>query len=338
MWYFFCILRVGALWYNALTMPISTKTIIFYFILALNIFGVFGLFWYQDMQLQQLRTTHASVRRELVSTSRELALTKIELQKNSDTLNQMHVSIDSLNHLLATTQGEKSNLQESVIELQSFLDAMQEQIAGVSGTVGTLEKLSNTDKELLQKYSKVYFLNENFVPRALFGISPEYLVEPDKPKLILGDVFPFLQNMLDDAKVAGVDLRIISAYRSFGEQSALKSTYKVTYGSGSANKFSADQGYSEHQLGTTIDLSSKTLGLKYTLIEKDKAFAWLTENAYKYGFVLSYPKNNKFYIYEPWHWRFVGKTLALRLHSENKYFYDLTQREIDQYLVLIFDR
>ena len=233
-------------------MPVSTKTIIFYIILALNIAGVFGLFWYQDMQLKRERTAHVLTQGELTKTTQALTSTNKELQKRDDALKQMNVSIDSLNHLLVTTEGEKINLQESVTELQTFLDAMQEQIAGVSGTVGTLEKLSNTDKELLQKYSKVYFLNENFVPRALSGISPEYLIEPEKTKLILGDVFPFLQNMLDDAKTAGVDLRIISAYRSFGEQSALKSIYKVTYGSGSANKFSADQGYSEHQLGTTV--------------------------------------------------------------------------------------
>ena len=41
--------------------------------------------------------------------------------------------------------------------------------------------------------------------------------------------------------------------------------------------------------------------------------------------------------HEPWHWRFVGVALATRLHNENKSFYDLTQREIDAYLVSIFD-
>ncbi|MEK7495870.1 MAG: D-alanyl-D-alanine carboxypeptidase family protein, partial [Patescibacteria group bacterium] len=64
---------------------------------------------------------------------------------------------------------------------------------------------------------------------------------------------------------------------------------------------------------------------------------WLTENAYKYGFILSYPKQNTYYRFEPWHWRFVGVALATKLHDGNKYFYDLSQREIDQYLVSIFD-
>ncbi|PJC82708.1 hypothetical protein CO006_02150, partial [Candidatus Roizmanbacteria bacterium CG_4_8_14_3_um_filter_35_14] len=61
------------------------------------------------------------------------------------------------------------------------------------------------------------------------------------------------------------------------------------------------------------------------------------ENAYKYGFILSYPKQNTYYQFEPWHWRFVGMTLATKLHDTNQYFYNLAQREIDLYLISIFD-
>jgi len=53
---------------------------------------------------------------------------------------------------------------------------------------------------------------------------------------------------------------------------------------------------------------------------KTKAYQWLLNNAYKYGFILSYPENNEYYIYEPWHWRFVGIKLATKLHNENKFF------------------
>jgi hypothetical protein len=52
--------------------------------------------------------------------------------------------------------------------------------------------------------------------------------------------------------------------------------------------------------------------------------------------VLSYPKNNSYYVYEPWHWRFVGVVLSSKLRQEGKNFYDLDQREIDNYLIDIF--
>jgi zinc D-Ala-D-Ala carboxypeptidase len=134
----------------------------------------------------------------------------------------------------------------------------------------------------------------------------------------------------------GVDLKVVSAYRSFAEQSSLKSTYTMVYGTG-ANQFSADQGYSEHQLGTTVDLTMPEIGSTFTGFDQSKAFAWLAKNAYKYGFILSYPKNNTYYQYEPWHWRFVGRDLARYLHNQGKNFYDLDQRVIDEYKVSFFD-
>ena len=148
---------------------------------------------------------------------------------------------------------------------------------------------------------------------------------------------PFLTKMLDDANNASVIIQITSAYRSFSMQAAIKSSHLMKYGAG-ANSFSADQGYSEHQLATTVDLTTPNLepilDIKF---ETTPASVWLINNAYKYGFILSYPRNNTYYQYEPWHWRFVGVELATKLHNENKYFYDLTQREIDTYLAKIFD-
>ena len=152
-----------------------------------------------------------------------------------------------------------------------------------------------------------------------------------------GGIEPFLKILLDVATSSNVDIRIISAYRSFGTQSELKSSYTVVYGAGTANKFSADQGYSEHQLGTTVDFTTAKLGANFSAFEKTQTFQWLAAEAYKYGFILSYPKNNAYYRFEPWHWRFVGRSLAEKLHNEGKFFYDLEQREIDKYLVSIFD-
>ncbi len=110
----------------------------------------------------------------------------------------------------------------------------------------------------------------------------------------------------------------------------------MQYGAG-ANTFSADQGYSEHQLGTTVDFSSDEIGGGLTDFQNTKAFAWLEENAHRYGFTLSYPEANEYYIYEPWHWRFVGQELADDLYDDGKHFYDYDQRTIDEYLISIFD-
>ncbi|OHB11524.1 MAG: hypothetical protein A3H60_01405 [Candidatus Zambryskibacteria bacterium RIFCSPLOWO2_02_FULL_44_12b] len=130
---------------------------------------------------------------------------------------------------------------------------------------------------------------------------------------------------------------IASAFRSFETQASLKSEYRVVYGAGTANQFSADQGYSEHQLGTAMDFTTPSVGGAFSKFPADPAYDWLQDNAHKYGFVLSYPENNSYYKFEPWHWRFVGVALATFLHGEGKYFYDLDQREIDTYLIKLFD-
>src|SRR5262249_29677908 len=160
---------------------------------------------------------------------------------------------------------------------------------------------------LLQKYSKVYFLNEHYVPDSLTQIDQSYVYSDSKTQQIHTKVWPHLKTMMDAAKSAGVELYVASAYRSFSEQSSLKSQYTVTYGAG-ANKFSADQGYSEHQLGTAIDFLTTGQGGQLDGFDKTNAYTWLKNNAYQYGFELSYPQGNSYYVFEPWHWRFVGVT------------------------------
>ena len=212
-----------------------------------------------------------------------------------------------------------------------------DQVSQVNDTAVTLNKLSKVDPQLLQKYSKIYFLNENFKPAALTNIPLRFAYENGKEYQLYDKVEPLLEKMFNAAIADGINLKVISAYRSFGTQSALKSSYNVTYGAGTANSFSADQGYSEHQLGTTVDITTPDTKDNFDLFDSTTAYKWLTNNAYKYGFILSYPKNNAYYTYEPWHWRYVGIDLANRLHVSGKNFYDMDQRVINDYLSILFD-
>lgn len=237
---------------------------------------------------------------------------------------------------LAGAQEENEML---AVALQSEKDRMQEfaeQIEEITGTVGILDKLRKTDKELLQKYSRTYFLNEHYIPARVVEIPEEYRSPPQDDEYFHASAWKFLDAMLEDAKDDGITIAVTSGYRSFDEQKDVKARHMVAYGT-AANRFSADQGYSEHQLGTTADFTTPSLNGGLEGFDKTPAYTWLTENAYRYGFVLSYPPGNAFYQFEPWHWRFVGKDLARRLHQNDEYFYDLEQREIDEYLVELFD-
>ena len=259
--------------------------------------------------------------------------TNITLLENkfASTTNELREDISKNQIALSDT------LKQNVGNLEQKLGDYSEQVGSVSNTVSTLQKLSKTDTQLLKKYSKVFFLNENYSPAQLFDIPAQYKYSDTKTLKFNAQVWPYLQMMIDEVNKTGISVYVFSAYRSFGEQQALKGLYTVTYGAGTANAFSADQGYSEHQLGTTVDLITKGLGGALDGFDSTKAYEWLQANAYRYGFILSYPKNNKYYVFEPWHWRFVGVKLATFLHNQDQNFYDLDQRIIDEYLISLFD-
>lgn len=271
----------------------------------------------------------------------------IEHQRNEILLAQIAVLQEELD---ITSRILQESISETHASLASELEterakaaALSQQIGNVQGAVGTLsgsvddlEKLSETDPELLAKYSKVYFLSEHYTPPKLASIDPFYLYYETRPESIDDRVWPHLKDMLEAAHAQGEKLWVISGYRSFNEQANLKAAYTVQYGEG-ANTFSADQGYSEHQLGTSIDFITSGLGGQLEGFENTTTYQWLQNNAWKYGFILSYPQNNGYYIFEPWHWRFVGVELATLLKNTGRNFYDLDQRDIDTYLLTIFD-
>ncbi len=244
--------------------------------------------------------------------------------------------ISELEAALSLSENQRNDLQNKLQTAEQINNSFSSQINGISSTVGTLKKLAQTDPELLKKYSKVYFLNENYLPINLANIDSEFVYSKTKPEKFLSEVWPHLKTLFVAANSVGLHLEVISAYRSFDDQSSVKTSYKITYGSG-ANQFSADQGYSEHQLGTALDFTTPTVADTFSGFSKTAEYKWLTANAWQYGFIESYPQGNTYYIYEPWHWRYVGAALATKLHQNNQHFYDVDQREIDSYLINFFD-
>lgn len=268
------------------------------------------------------------------SLNKDLVRTKAQFEATSQSLQN---SIASLEQHLASTTSENTYLNDFLTVLKSRNTDYKNEIQDISATVSNLQKLTQTDPQLLQKYSKVYFLNENYIPADLSLVTQEYVFSKTKPVQIQTKIKPYLEALVRGARDNGADMSVLSGYRSFGTQAQLKSQYSVVYGANTSNKFSADQGYSEHQLGTTVDFTTKKTAETLTGFDSTPAYKWLLGNAYKYGFILSYTKNNSYYIFEPWHWRFVGVGLANDLHNNGRNFYDMPQRDIDAYLIKIFD-
>jgi D-alanyl-D-alanine carboxypeptidase len=140
------------------------------------------------------------------------------------------------------------------------------------------------------------------------------------------------EQMLAAAQSEGVTtLRLSSAFRSYSFQVSLYNSYVKSSGQAEADRSSARPGYSEHQTGLAADFDSNTGRCHLEECFADMAEGqWLASNAYKYGFVLRYPKDQEGttgYKYEPWHFRYVGRELAAEIHNKNNVpletFFDL---------------
>lgn len=301
---------------------------IFYLISAVAIIGIIGSTYLfvtnqnQQTKIEDLLYERNALLKEMNNKAAELSTASSTVQLLTEELFNLRDDLDDL----ADDYRDERNRNEE----------FEDQIRELSGTLGDLDKLARTDEELLAKYSKVFFLNENYIPERLKEIPSRYILEGKKDQYFHANAYDHLEDLIKDAAKDGIDLKVISAYRSFDEQNALKGQFTQIYGSG-ANTFSADQGFSEHQLGTTVDLTIEEIGGTFTSFAQTEAYEWLLDNAYKHGFILSYPEDNSFYVFEPWHWRFVGKDLARHLDRSDDTFYTMDQREINEYLLNFFD-
>ncbi len=143
--------------------------------------------------------------------------------------------------------------------------------------------------------------------------------------LVRSFVLPGLSALRDAAEDAGHPIGLIAAFRSFTVQKDLFDRRIQSLGPEGALDRTAQPGHSEHQLGTTIDVAA--LGAKDVTqgFGSTPTGRWLAENAYRFGFVQSYPRGRSgvtCYAYEPWHYRYVGRTEAERVHASG-----LTLRE-----------
>ena len=119
----------------------------------------------------------------------------------------------------------------------------------------------------------------------------------------------------------GRTLTITSSYRSYTTQVSVYKRWKALYGKKKADLLSARPGYSEHQTGLAVDVAQKgtSCGLS-ACFGNTKTGKWLAKNAWKYGYIVRYPKGKTSvtgYDYEPWHLRYVGKALATYMHNKN---------------------
>ena len=148
------------------------------------------------------------------------------------------------------------------------------------------------------------------------------LITVDEENQVHKDLYKAFLTMQAAAKKDGADIFIISGFRSRAEQKIIfvrKFKDKVNPSEQEfvkRLKFSAPSSFSEHHTGLAVDVNSL-----FQNFAKTYEYKWLVENAEKYGFENSFPKNNKQGLgFEPWHWRYVGTDEAEKVFQKARKF------------------
>lgn len=139
--------------------------------------------------------------------------------------------------------------------------------------------------------------------------------------------YPELQQMMDDCRAQGYSPIICSSYRTHEKQQELFEQQVQVYRNDGMDRKAAEAktaksvavpGTSEHELGLAVDITDVAEQRIVSGMEEQPVQQWLMKNCWKYGFILRYPEDKAEItgiVYEPWHYRYVGKEAA-------KYIYE----------------
>lgn len=163
--------------------------------------------------------------------------------------------------------------------------------------------------------NKYHILEKSYAPEKVENVSSMYAYDNIK---IDSSIYDSFISMWRAAQKEGHTLILNSGYRSYETQDFTYKSFSARYGKEEAETFSARAGHSEHQLGFALDISAPGQDLVESF-EKTPEFSWLSANAHKYGFILRYLKGSEHitgYVYEPWHYRYVGVDMAEKIKNE----------------------
>lgn len=196
------------------------------------------------------------------------------------------------------------------------------------------DKENYVDPLVINKFDDYVLVNKHrqlsseYIPDDLVKIKDEY-VKVDGDIEIERNVAKAFYDMAEAASKEGLELMVSSGYRSYKDQEEITNTYLELYGQNYVDNYVAKPGFSEHQTAMSLDIASKSVD---TFINS-KEYSWMMDNAYKYGFILRYPKSKEDitgYKCEAWHYRYVGKKIAKYIKEHNITY--------DEYYVMFLDK
>ena len=245
-------------------------------------------------------------------------LTPIISLKKELKVNQNDI-VEKEDFLEKITLGKLLNAKDKVSTLLVGEKKINLQVKSILGLVKNYQ-VTLIVKENPNIISKKYDIKEVNGVTTINGViivNKSYSLPSDYGNGLTTDTLKAFQEMQNAAKEENLNLFIRSGFRSYLDQTIVYDKWVKKDGQEVADTYSARPGYSEHQTGLAMDLNSIDQDFADT-----KEFAWLNENAYKYGFILRYPQEKEEitgYIYEPWHYRYVGVELSKELYNNGNW-------------------
>jgi zinc D-Ala-D-Ala carboxypeptidase len=233
--------------------------------------------------------------------------------------------IDSLVNKLPFTGNDSSKNQESqhadespINDPLSLESIFFNEIKEVDG-----KNVIQNSTNVMALVNKEFYLPEDYIPEGLVKPEVEFSFgdEDIEKSLMRKEAAEALEEMFTNAEKNGIEIFAVSGYRSYSRQKSLYDAEINRVGIEKAEQAVAIPGASEHQTGLAMDISSRSNKLYL-----NEAFAntiegkWLKENAHHFGFILRYPKEKMDitnYMYEPWHFRYVGVKAARIMYEHN---------------------
>lgn len=188
--------------------------------------------------------------------------------------------------------------------------------------------MNTNAEEYLILVNKQHVLSEGYEPSDLVRVK-----DAKKDITLRETAARALEAMFIEMRAEGYeDVFVTSAYRSYRYQSGLFQTYieqekkkfpTLTEAEARERvlRYSAMPGTSEHQSGLCVDLMTNRMSELDESFADEAVYTWLCENAWKFGFILRFPKDKTAitgYDYEPWHYRFVGRENAYEIWRSGK--------------------
>lgn len=175
---------------------------------------------------------------------------------------------------------------------------------------------ADSSNEYTVLVNKFYYLSKDYKRDDIVDISPTIAYYDNSASSVVVEAY---EKMRADVKEAlDIDLMINSSYRSYEEQEEIYDEYSKL-GQSYADSYAARPGFSEHQTGLAIDMTSLQHPYRDEFTQSEE-YEWLKNNCYKYGFILRYPEGKEDitgYSTESWHFRYVGVEVATIIYEED---------------------